>query len=164
MSNYMTLFFYLVLGFIGGMLGVRLKIPAGALVGALVFVIVAKLILKSEWVAPKGFGFVLQVLLGVLVASTFQPSMLAMFHKMIIPIILSSAMLVATGLLIAFVFYKLGLLDMGTGYLGTSPGAMTVLVVLALENQVNAMVITCFHLFRVIFVILTAPLILKLIS
>lgn len=164
MGNYVMLFWYIGLGLAGGFVGDRLKIPAGPLVGALIAVIAVKLILKSEWVAPRGFGFFLQVLLGVLVGASFKPSFLPTFYKLIVPIVLSSVILVITGVLIAVVFYKIGLLDLGTGYLGTSPGAMTVLVVLALDSHVNAMVITCFHLFRVIFVILTAPLILKFIS
>ena len=163
-NNYLVLLFYIVVGLVGGLAGVKLKIPAGAMVGALVAVIAMKLILQSEWVAPKGFGFFLQVMLGVLVGATFQPSMMGTFTKLILPIFISSAVLVGTGLIMAIVFYRLGLLDLGTGYLGSSPGAMTALVVLALDSNVNAMVITCFHLFRLIFVMLTAPLIIKWIS
>ena len=54
--------------------------------------------------------------------------------------------------------------DMGTGYLGTSPGAMSVLIALSLEGNTEPMLIVCFHFFRVVFVILTAPLIFKWIS
>ena len=72
--------------------------------------------------------------------------------------------LVATGALLAVIFTKLGILDMGTAYLGTSPGAMSALVVLALDNPGQPMLVVCFHFFRVIFVILTAPLIFKWIS
>jgi len=164
MGNYITLIWYVGLGLAGGFAGDRLKIPAGSMVGALVAVIAFRLILKSEWSPPRGYGFFLQVLLGVLVGASFKPSLLPTFYKMVVPIVLSSVILVVTGVLIALAFSRLGLLDLGTGYLGTSPGAMTVLIVLALDSNVNAMVITCFHLFRVIFVILTAPLILRLVS
>jgi hypothetical protein len=151
-------------GLVGGFVGQKLKIPAGALIGALLAVIAVKLILKSEWALPKNVVFLLQVAVGVMVGATFHPSLLPTFYKIIIPVIASCFILVASGLLTAFVFTKLGIMDIGTGYLGTSPGAMTVLLVLALENNVNATVVTCFHLFRVIFVILTAPIILKVIG
>jgi len=68
------------------------------------------------------------------------------------------------GLIMALVFAKLGMMDIGTSYLGTNPGAMTVLLVLADESNVNASVITAFHLFRVIFVVITAPLVYKLLA
>ncbi|MBU2513552.1 AbrB family transcriptional regulator [bacterium] len=164
MGNIANLTMLMFVGLVGGLIGQKLKIPAGALMGAMVAVILVKVILKSEYALPKNIIFLLQVLVGVMVGSTFHPSLLATFHKIIIPVVASCFILVITGVLIAFLFTKLGWVDIGTGYLGTSPGAMTVLLVLSLENNVNATVITCFHLFRVVFVILTAPLILKLIS
>ncbi len=164
MGNLANLTLFMFVGLVGGLIGQKLKIPAGALMGAMVAVILVKVIMKSEYELPKNVVFLLQVLVGVMVGATFHPSLLTTFHKIIIPVVASTLILVTTGVLIAFLFTKLGLVDIGTGYLGTSPGAMTVLLVLSLESNVNATVITCFHLFRVIFVILTAPLILKLIS
>jgi len=41
---------------------------------------------------------------------------------------------------------------------------MSALVVLALQSQTQPMLVVCFHFIRVVFVILTAPLIFKLIS
>lgn len=164
MANAANLALYVFVGLLGGFVGQKFKIPAGALIGAMLAVIAIKLILRSEWELPRNVVFLLQVAVGIMVGAQFHPSLLPTFYKIIVPVILSCIILVLTGLLIAFLFTKLGILDIGTGYLGTSPGAMTILIVLALENNVNATVITCFHLFRVIFVILTAPLILKLIG
>jgi uncharacterized membrane protein AbrB (regulator of aidB expression) len=48
--------------------------------------------------------------------------------------------------------------------LGTSPGAMSALIVLAFKSGANAMLVACFHYFWVVFVILTAPIFLKLFS
>lgn len=161
MGAILNLLLYMSVGTVGGFIGLKLKIPAGTLVGAMVMVIITKLVLSSEWQLPKNYGFVLQILIGVMVGASFHPSLMATFQKLIIPVVLSSIILVATGILIAVLFNKFGLMDMGTGYLGTSPGAMSVLLVMSLENNVNAAVITCFHLFRIIFVVLTAPIILK---
>ena len=166
MANLANLSLYIFVGLMGGLAGQKLKIPAGALIGAMLAVIIIKFVLKSEWALPKNAVFILQVAVGVMVGASFHPSLLAILPKIIVPVIVSCVVLVVTGVLIAIIFTKLGILDIGTGYLGTSPGAMTVLLVLALENNVNVnvTVITCFHLFRVIFVILTAPLILKLLN
>lgn len=164
MANLANLAMFIFVGLVGGVVGQKFKIPAGALIGSMLAVIAIKLILKSEWELPKNVVFLLQVAVGIMVGAQFHPSLLPTFYKIIIPVILSCIILVITGILIALLFTKLGILDIGTGYLGTSPGAMTILIVLALENNVNATVITCFHLFRVIFVILTAPLVLKLLG
>ena len=37
---------------------------------------------------------------------------------------------------------------MGTAYLASSPGAMSALLVVALDSGKDAAVITCFHFFR----------------
>jgi len=159
-----SLALYGSIGLAGGFIGDRLKIPSGALIGAMLAVIAVKLILKSEWEIPKGYGFVLQVLVGIMVGASFHPSLLQTFYKIAIPVVISCIVLVGTGLIMSLIFTKLGVMDIGTSYLGTNPGAMTVLLVLAEESNVNAAVITAFHLFRVIFVVLTAPLIYKLLA
>ena len=155
---------YGFIGLVGGFVGDRLKVPSGAMIGAMVAVIVAKLILKSEWELPKGYGFVLQVLVGIMVGASFHPSLMQTFYKILIPVVISCVILVGVGLIMALVFTKLGIMDIGTSYLGTNPGAMTVLLVLANESNVNASVITVFHLFRVIFVVITAPLVYRLLA
>jgi len=149
---------------IGGLGGYKLKIPAGTLIGAMVAVIAFKLIVKSDWEMPKHFSFLIQVLLGLMVGASFNVSLLPVFQKILLPVVLSSIILVGTGFLTSIIFAKFGLLDIKTGYLGTSPGAMSVLIVLAMDSHMNVAIVTCFHLFRIIFVILTAPLILKFIS
>ena len=72
--------------------------------------------------------------------------------------------LVGVGILLSIIFTRMGILDAPSAYLGTSPGAMTVLIVLALESGSSATLVVCFHFFRVVFVILTAPLFLKFFS
>ena len=84
--------------------------------------------------------------------------------KIALPVIISCVVLVGAGVLMALIFTRLGMLDMGTAYLGTSPGAMSALIVMALDSGAQPMLVVCFHFVRVVFVILTAPLIFKWIS
>jgi membrane AbrB-like protein len=164
MSSSLGLFAYLGLGLVGGALGAKLKIPAGALIGAMLTIIVFKMTMKMHWEIPKGFTFALQVFLGIMVGATFQPDLLHVMKKIALPVIISCVVLVGAGILMAAVFAKLGLLDIGTAYLGTSPGAMSALIVMALDSGAQPMLVVCFHFVRVVFVILTAPLIFKWIS
>ena len=164
MSSSLGLFAYLGLGLVGGALGAKLKIPAGALIGAMLTIIIFKMTMKMHWEIPKGFTFALQVFLGIMVGATFQPELLHVMKKIALPVIISCVVLVGAGILMAAVFAKLGLLDFGTGYLGTSPGAMSALIVMALDSGAQPMLVVCFHFVRVVFVILTAPLIFKWIS
>ena len=164
MSSSLGLLGYVGLGLLGGLLGAKLKIPAGALIGAMLTIIFFKLFLKVHWEIPKSFTFALQVFLGIMVGASFQPELVHVMKKIAIPVIISCVVLVGTGVILAVVFTHLGLLDIGTAYLGTSPGAMSALIVLALESEAQPMLVVCFHFIRVVFVILTAPLIFRLVS
>ena len=62
------------------------------------------------------------------------------------------------------VFNQIRKEKIGTAYLGTSPGAMSVLTVLALKSQAQPVLVVCFHFIWVVFVILRVPLISKLLS
>ena len=164
MSTGVGLLTYLALGVVGGFLGSKLKIPAGTLIGAMLTIIIFKMAVKVHWEIPKSFSFVLQVFLGIMVGATFQPELLHVLKKIALPVVISCVVLVGTGIIMAVIFTKLGLLDMGTGYLGTSPGAMSVLIALSLEGSAEPMLVVCFHFIRVVFVILTAPLIFRWIA
>jgi membrane AbrB-like protein len=164
MSSSMGLLLYLGLGLLGGLLGAKLKIPAGTLIGAMLTIIFFKMFMKVHWEIPKSFTFVLQVFVGIMVGASFQLELIGVMKKIAIPVIISCVVLVGTGVILAVIFTRLGLLDFGTAYIGTSPGAMSALIVLALEGQAQPMLVLCFHFVRVLFVILTAPLIFKLIS
>lgn len=155
---------YFVIGTLGGLCGSRLKIPAGGLIGAMLAVMIYKVIGKSNWPIPKEIGFIFQVALGVMVGAAFQPSMLPHLKKVFIPILTSTLTLVGVGVILSIIFTRLQLLDGSTAYLGTSPGAMSGIIVLALEGGANAPLVVAFHFFRVVFVLLTTPLILHFIS
>jgi len=164
MSSSLGLIGYLGLGLLGGLLGAKLKIPAGALIGAMLTIIFFKIFMKVHWDIPRSFTFVLQVFLGIMVGASFQPELVQVMKKIAIPVIISCVVLMGTGVILAVVFTRLGLVDIGTAYLGTSPGAMSALIVLALESEAQPMLVVCFHFIRVVFVILTAPLIFRLVS
>jgi len=164
MDSILGLSFYVVLGTLGGFLGSRLKITGGALIGAMLTIIFVKMLLKVHWEVPKSFTFILQVFLGVMIGATFQPDMVKTLIKIIIPVITSTVILVGAGIILSIIFTKLNLLDPSTAYLGTSPGAMSALIVLAIDNPAKEALVVCFHFFRVVFIILTAPIILKYLS
>jgi len=164
MSPNLGIWIYIGLGTLGGLAGSKLKIPAGSLIAAMLTIIVFKLVTKSHWEVPKGFNFLLQIFLGIMVGASFQPAMLPVLKKLFFPVLASTLTLVGTGIILSIIFTRLEVLDAPSAYLGTSPGAMSALIVLAFESGSSATLVVCFHFFRVVFVILTAPLFLKFFS
>jgi membrane AbrB-like protein len=164
MNPVSNILIYLAVGTVGGYLGMKLKIPAGVLIGAMVAVILFKIATQRSWQIPAGYNVLCQILIGVMVGTSFYPGMFKGLGKLIIPVVVSTVVLVGTGLLLAFLFKKLGMLDVVTAYIGTSPGAMSAMISLAVESQINPALVVCFHFFRVVFVLLTAPLIFRYIN
>ena len=164
MTDYSGVGLYLVVGIIGGLIGVKLKIPAGVMIGAMAGVIVCKLLMRAQWEMPKSFGFIVQVLLGVMVASTFHPDMLKTLKSVAIPVVVSSVVLIGAGAILSVIFYRLNLLGASTVYMATSPGAMSALIAMSLEGNANAVLVTCFHFSRLVLILLTAPWIFKALS
>ena len=101
MSYFVSLPIFITVGTLGGFLGAKLKIPAGALIGSLIAVICFKLISRVDWDVPKVFTFVLQVFLGIMVGASFQPGMLKVMGRVFFPVITSTLLLVGTGLLLS---------------------------------------------------------------
>ncbi len=159
---------YLVLlpfAFLGGFIGHKLKIPAGTIIFSLLAVACVKLLMKMEGTSlPSLLNFIPQALVGLVLGVQFSRTVLIQISRMWGYMILSVIVLVAAGVLMAVVFMKMNVLDVQTAYLGTSPGALSAMIFLAVDQQVNAPLVAIFHLFRVFFILLTGPVILKLIA
>ncbi len=67
--------------------------------------------------------------------------------------------IVLVGVLFAVVIAKSGFLDFPTAFLGTSPGAMSAMILVGLEYGANGAIVGLFHFFRIIVVLLTVPLV-----
>ncbi|MBN2514523.1 MAG: AbrB family transcriptional regulator [Deltaproteobacteria bacterium] len=159
MNNITGLLIYLVVGTAGGLLGYRLKVTGGTLIGAMLAVIAFKMLVQKDFDIPKSYTFVIQILIGIMVGISYSPDMNKLFAKIAVPVIISTLVLVAAGLGICIALIKTGLLDSSTSYLSTSPGAMVAMISLAAESKANSPVVLAFHFFRIVFIILTAPLI-----
>jgi uncharacterized membrane protein AbrB (regulator of aidB expression) len=112
MSTSLGLLTYVGLGIVGGVIGAKLKIPAGALIGAMLTIILFKMTMKVHWEIPKGVTFALQVFVGIMVGATFQPELFHVMKKIALPVILSCVVLVGVGAIKAIVFTRLGMLDL----------------------------------------------------
>ncbi len=146
--------------FAGGYVGVKLKIPAGALIGALVAAVAVRFIGVKAREVPYIFSFVAQVLIGLIIGAGVTPDLFGYLSKTWAPLVISMVGMVFIGLVFGLVIHKMGYLDLPTAYLGTSPGAMSAIVLLGVEYGANGAVVALFHFLRIIVVLITAPIVL----
>lgn len=164
MNTFLALGIYLLIGTVGGLIGMRIKLPGGIMVGAMLAVILFKVISHQDWSLPKHYNIVIQILVGVMVGASYNADIARAVNKVIGPVIVSTLVLVFTGVILALIFTKLNLLDVATSYLSTSPGALSSIFSLAVDANAHPPIVAAFHFFRVIFIILTAPLVLKILQ
>jgi len=126
--------------FAGGYAGVKLKIPAGALIGALVAAVAIRLL---DTKARK-----------YLISSVFWAKFLSGDYRRGVtldflntcpnagfPLSFPWSVSYSSGLALAFLIYKMGYLDFPTAYLGTSPGAMSAIVIVGVEYGANGAIV-----------------------
>lgn len=151
-----------MVGCLGGLIGGASRIPGGVLVGAMIAVIFYKAFGKTDYTVPRLYMFLVQVMVGIMVGAGYSHKTGEMIHQLIWPVLASTLVLVGAGLVMGIVFSRILPFDPITGYLATSPGAMSSLIPLATEAEALPSVVAAFHFFRLVFILVTAPLILKL--
>ncbi|MGE4297817.1 MAG: AbrB family transcriptional regulator [Desulfovibrionaceae bacterium] len=145
----------------GGLIMTRFKMPGGVLIGAMVAVVALKYLRGAPMPLPTGSKLILEILVGASVGVMFENEMIPVLKTVMGPVFISAFAVIAVGLIVAVFMIKMGLLDPGTAYISTSPGAMTAMLGMATSLEVNVPIVLVFHFVRIMLIIATAPLILK---
>jgi membrane AbrB-like protein len=155
----------LIVALVGGLLFERLHVPAGALLGAMVGV--AALNLANFGVAPSGPGTLLRfaafAIIGWELGARITPQTLDAVRKAALPIVVVVAGLMVASVVLAFVLHRSGV-DPVTAFLAASPGGLSQMVAISTDLGANVVVVSIVHLIRIIAVLVTAPLIARLLS
>lgn len=152
------------LGLMGGFLGYKTRLPMGSLLGSIIAVIAYRVGISQEWSMPRNYSMICQALVGVLIASSYNADFLKRLSGLWIPMLTSCVSLICIGLVLAVIYFKMGLMDFPTAYIATSPGAMNVLVSMSGEVNADILLVASFHFTRILLVNLTAPLLFKLMT
>jgi len=161
-----NLFILLPIALIAGYVGLKLKIPAGGIIFSLIAVRGIKLMMKLETgYIPDFLNLIPQAVLGLLLGCQFSSRVLEEISRLWGYVVISLVVLFLTGIVLAVIYAKMKILNPPTAYLSTSPGALTGMVFMSLDlKEVNAPVVAIFHLIRMSCLVLTGPIILKVID
>ncbi len=145
----------------GGYLLERLKIPAGALIGAMAAVAALNLSGLDTAEIPGWTRFLAFAGIGWALGQQVNRESLEVFRASLIPIAIVVAGLLLAGGLIMLVLRAAGL-DPATALLAASPGGISQMGAISAAVGANAAVVITAHLVRIITVVVTAPLMVKL--
>lgn len=136
----------------GGIILMQLGLPAGAMVGSMLFVAAASLFgTPVVTPSPKAFGFML-VGVGLMVSDNFMPGTFdaLLSGSLLLPIIVATVFVFLSSLLVAFVIHRFVGWDFPTSFLAAAPGGFTVMTTLAIKYKKDPFRISMLHLCRLL--------------
>ena len=141
----------------------RLNVPGGTIIGAMVGAAAYSLIVGgADITLPPPMVSAAYVVIGAVIGSTITRDVVRELQHIALPAVLSAAVLIGVGLLIALVLRWTGVAPEGV-ILATSPGALSAMAGVA-TDQGNGVPVAVFHTVRVVLVLISLPLLLRLSS
>ena len=154
----------LVVAIGGAAVGRFLKLPSGALLVPMIVGGVLHATGQLDITLPSWLLYVAYVLIGWYVGLTFDRMVLNSVFKATPILVLSTLLLIALCAGSAFLLTRLLGVDLLTAYLATSPGGLDSIAVIATGSHTNVSFVLALQAMRLFLVILTGPLIARLIS
>lgn len=152
-----------IAGALGGALLAELSGMGGGIIfGATIGTAVVMLMLSNPVRAPRWFAPAVQIGSGWMIGSLVTPESVVMMPRAILPALFTSVWLVAFGIVATFAMRALGVRMRGD-ILATSPGAPEVFAVVAADHDADAIQVAAFQTLRILLVVVSLPLLLRLI-
>ena len=160
-----TLLLLCVCGTAGGLLFEYLRIPGGAMTGAMLAVLLVKLFGNIPTVStPRVLQLAVYICLGIIVGNMFKPDMLFVLKSSWGILIISTGLTLLAGIATALLVVKYAHMDALSAYLSTSPGGLNIVVGLAVEMGPNAPLVLAYQMVRLYAILFSAPIVAKLLQ
>ena len=152
-----------VMVFLGGLVGLGMKIPAGVLVGGLTAGLVYKAISGVPSHNTRILSIVTQLLVAYVIVASSDISTMKNMPSLVPVAVGYSVVLLAFSILLAWLCSHYLNIDLYTALFAMPPGGLSGLGLAAAELGANAPVVILFHVIRIVIVVLTVPLVARLI-
>ncbi len=146
----------------GGLVAQRFQLPAAGLLGSLVAVSAMNLVLGTHVPSfPSQSKFLLQICVGILLAASINRDVIASLRDLWRPALACAAIMVSTGIFSGLLISRWLGLEQLTALLGSAPGGISDMSLIAIDMGAQGPVVLVMHLTRLISVIVVVPLVVK---
>lgn len=146
---------------VGGLVAERLRIPGGLILGAMLGSATVTIVTGQAAPMPPVLRTAAFIVIGAAIGVGITRGALVSLGPVLVPALLAGVLVIVAGLGIAYLLRAIGMAPPGD-VLATSPGALSVMSAVAVEQGTGAVEVALFHLVRVVMVLLSLPLIVKL--
>ncbi|SHJ15565.1 hypothetical protein SAMN02745751_01867 [Dethiosulfatibacter aminovorans DSM 17477] len=156
----MRILYTLAAASIGGLIGLKLKLPAGAFIGAMFASALYNIILGSGYI-PFEMRICAQIVIGAYIGLSFSKESIGQIRDMIGPIIVMVLGLFLASILLGLFVSKVTGVDLVTSMLGSSPGGLTEMSIIADSYDADVSKVVIMHLMRLIGVVVILPALIR---
>lgn len=147
-----------LVGYGGGLIFDRFRLPGGVMTGAMLAVVVFKACgSMSAPPMPHAVKLLAFGCVGIIVGNMYNPGMLAAVRETWPVMLLSTGIILLAGLLCAQLAARWGGLSVGGAYMATSPGGFNAMVALSGGLDAEAPIVMIYHLVRIYSIVLLSP-------
>lgn len=141
--------------YVGGRVGIWLRLPAGAILGSMILVAMVKTadVISFSDISPL-IRLGSQVVLGTMIGLLFSKKILALPLNLMMALTLLGFASIIISSILAGIFSVLEILPFITGLISTSPTGIAEMITLSESIQAQTQAVVVVHLIRFVFIIL----------
>jgi len=151
--NILNLILTLCVGAAGGLLGNKIKLPTGWMLGSMIAVIALNLIFQIAWF-PTEMRTVLQLASGMMIGSRISRKDILGLSKLAMPAAIIIATMLVLNITFGIIMYVASNLDMPTTLFATAPGGMMDMAIVSADLGANPAYVALLQLSRLMIIYL----------
>jgi len=152
----------LTAAFAAGLLATYLRVPGGAVVGAMLGAALYNFSGAPRAVLPGWASLLIQLLVGAMIGFSARRELVPLLLKVLPIALLGVGTYLLVGFFLSLVVVRLGLLDPATALYGFVPGGISVMSLVAENEGGRGAVVASMHFVRVSTILLLAPWLLRI--
>ena len=145
-----------MIAIIGGYAALRLKVPAGALIGSMVAVTLFNLLFEKA-VMPADMKLVSQIATGAYIGARISKREVADLKRILLPACIMTVLLIGFTAFVGYLIHKTQNLDMATALFCMAPGGIADMTLAAMDFHADVSVVALLQTIRLIFLLLALP-------
>lgn len=151
------------IAFVGGFIGIKLKIPAGALLGAMAAVAIYN-IYSSQAYIPSNIKIAAQIIIGGTIGLGFTMETVNGLKSLILPTFILAGGLAVFCSILGIIIHKTTGMDLMTALFSSTPGGLTNITTVAEAYGADIAIVGLLATIRVVTVVTIFPLLFKFLS
>jgi membrane AbrB-like protein len=156
--------FGLAISLAGGFLFSWMNFPAGGVIGSMLTVAVLHFAGFHTHTVPRWLRNLAYIGLGISVGFTFDENTLERLWSSAGMLAFATAATLASSMALALIIRRIMRLDYRTAMLACAPGGLSMMAVIAEETGGQSIIVSLFHLVRIVWIVLIMPVFLRLLA